>query len=60
MKTLLDSKYQSIKDLEISALVRGEDKAKILEKRGVNPIQFRDLGDSEALTEAASQHDSKF
>jgi hypothetical protein len=60
LTTLLNSKYQSIKDLEISALVRGEDKAKILVEHGVNPIQFRDLDDSEALAKAASQHDSKF
>jgi hypothetical protein len=60
LTTLLNSKYQSVKDLEISALVRGEDKAKILEEHGINPIQFRDLDDSEALTKAASQHDSKF
>jgi hypothetical protein len=45
--------------LAISALVRGDDKAKALLEQGVNPIQFRDLDDSEALTKAASEHDSK-
>lgn len=74
LTTLLSSKHQSIKDLEISALVRDKEKANILKERtkilkeyekilkeaGVNPIQFRDLDDSAALIKAASQHDSKF
>jgi uroporphyrinogen-III synthase len=60
LNTLLNSKHQSIKALEISALVRGEDKAKVLKEHGVNAILFRDLDDSEALTKAASEHDSKF
>jgi hypothetical protein len=60
LTTLLNSNHQPIKDLEISALVRGEDRAKVLKEYGVNPIQFRDLDDSEALTKAASENDSKF
>lgn len=59
LTSILNSKHQSIKDLEISVLVRGEDKAKALKALGVNPILFRDLDDSEALTKAASEHDSK-
>jgi hypothetical protein len=59
LTALLNSKHPSVKDLAISALVRGDDKAKVLLEQGVNPIQFRDLDDSEALTKAASEHDSK-
>jgi hypothetical protein len=58
LTTLLDSKYQVVKGLELSVLIRGEDRAKVFKEHGVNPIQFRDLDDSEALTKAASQHDS--
>jgi hypothetical protein len=59
LTTLLNSNHKSIKNLQISALVRGEDKAKVLKEHAVNPILFRDLDDSEAITRAASDHDSK-
>lgn len=60
LTTLLDSKYESIQNLDISVLVRGEEKGKILAEQGVKPIYFKDLDDSEALIKAASEHDSKF
>jgi uroporphyrinogen-III synthase len=56
---LKNSKHESIRNLEISALVRGEDKAKVLREHGVTPILFRDLDDAEVITRAASEHDSK-
>jgi nucleoside-diphosphate-sugar epimerase len=57
LTTLQNSQFKSIQDLEISALVRGDVKAKILANNGVNPILFSSLDDSEALTKAASSHD---
>ncbi|KAH7117581.1 NAD dependent epimerase/dehydratase family protein [Dendryphion nanum] len=45
------------KDYVISALVRRADQAKALESKGVNPILFKDLDDSETITRAASEHD---
>jgi len=41
----------------ISALVRGEDKATVLESKGVTPILFEDLDQSDVLQKAASEHD---
>lgn len=59
MTMLLESKHESIKNLEISVLVRCEEKGKILAQHGVKPIYFNDFNDSEAITKAASEHDSK-
>jgi hypothetical protein len=58
LNTLLSSENPAIKNLQISALVRGEDKAALLKKLGVAPILFTGLDDGELLTEVASQHDS--
>jgi uroporphyrinogen-III synthase len=60
LTTLLNSQHESIKNLEISVMVRGEERAKALATAGVNPILFGSLDDSEALTRAASEHDSGY
>ncbi|TVY81847.1 Uncharacterized protein LSUE1_G002374 [Lachnellula suecica] len=41
----------------IFVLVRGEDKAKALATKGVNPILFNSLDDFEVIKKAASEHD---
>ena len=56
---MLKSKHNSIQDLEISVLVRGEEKGKILAELGVKPIYFNSLDDSDIITQAASDHDSE-
>jgi hypothetical protein len=42
----------------ISVLVRGEDRAKILADKGVEPILFQELDEIDVLERVASQHDS--
>ena len=54
---LLTSKEKALADCTISALVRKEEQAKVLRVEGVEPILFKDLDDSEALTRAAADHD---
>ena len=45
--------------MRISALVRGEDKATVLEQLGVKPILIRDLDDSEVIRKAAGVNDGE-
>ena len=46
--------------MEISAIVRGEDRAKVLKELGVKPYLISSLDDSEAVAKAASEHDIVF
>lgn len=57
LNALQNSENESIRNLEISALVRGDEKAKVLKEHGVNPILIRDLYDSEVIQRAASEND---
>ena len=57
MNTLLNSKKDGVKSLSISALIRGEARENKMKELGVNPIQFRDLDDTETIQKAASEHD---
>ncbi|KAH7002285.1 hypothetical protein EDB80DRAFT_720351 [Ilyonectria destructans] len=57
LSTLLASSNPLIQDLSITALVRKQQQADVLEVRGVKPVVFRDLDDVEHLTSVASEHD---
>jgi putative NADH-flavin reductase len=54
---LLSSSDPAIKSLQISATVRRQDQANLFREKGVKPILIKDLEDSEALTNAAREHD---
>lgn len=58
LTTLLKSEIVT-KD-SISVVVRGEEKAKTLEKLGVKTVLFNSLDDSELLRRIASKHDSTY
>jgi hypothetical protein len=60
LATLLSTEYGSLKKSNISCLVRGEDKARILESQGVKPILFNSLDETDILAEVASKHDGNF
>ncbi|TVY27824.1 Uncharacterized protein LHYA1_G003089 [Lachnellula hyalina] len=53
---LLESKHDFSK-YPISVLVRGEDRAKILQGQGFNPILFHNLDETDILQKVASEHD---
>ncbi|RFU29850.1 hypothetical protein B7463_g6514, partial [Scytalidium lignicola] len=57
LSTLLSSSRGYTSSHSISALVRDEDKAKVLIEKGVKPILFKSLDESEVLKKAASEHD---
>ena len=59
LNTLLKSNHNSLQNLEISVLVRGEEKEKVLAGLGVKPIYFNSLDDSDIITKAASENDSE-
>ena len=54
---LLKSDHKSIKDSQISVLIRGEEKAKALNDVGVTAIPFSNLDESDLLEKVASEHD---
>ncbi|GIJ88497.1 hypothetical protein Asppvi_007421 [Aspergillus pseudoviridinutans] len=54
---LLQSKNDALCKVKISALVRGEDKAVVLNQLGVQPIVVSDYGDFETIRKAAREHD---
>ncbi|KFY93184.1 hypothetical protein V498_04532 [Pseudogymnoascus sp. VKM F-4517 (FW-2822)] len=58
LTTLLESKHESIRNLEISVLVRDEQKGAVLAKDGViSSIYFKGFDDADTITAAASEHD---
>ena len=57
LTTLLASTNPQIKEASISALVRKQDQANLLKERGVNPILFNSLDESDVLRKVASEHD---
>lgn len=59
LTTLLRSKHELIHNLEVSVLVRDEQKGAILAKEGVSSIYFKGFDDADTITAAASEHDSK-
>ncbi|KAL8730206.1 MAG: hypothetical protein Q9181_004745 [Wetmoreana brouardii] len=58
LSQLVGSKYERIARCEISGLVRGEDKAKVLEQNGIKPQLHDSLDNTEELKEIASNYDS--
>ncbi|OHE99292.1 NAD dependent epimerase/dehydratase [Colletotrichum orchidophilum] len=54
---LLNSAHKEINELTITALVRKQEQADILKKKGINAIVFGGLDDSEFLRQTASEHD---
>jgi len=59
LDALLSSEYVSLNKANISCLVRGEKSAKVLARKGVKPILFNSLDETNVLAQVASQHDSK-
>jgi uncharacterized protein YbjT (DUF2867 family) len=59
LAALQGTKFDVIKNATISVLVRGEDKARALEAKGVKTILFKGFDDSEVIKQAASQHDGR-
>ncbi|KAF8157248.1 hypothetical protein B0H34DRAFT_493076 [Crassisporium funariophilum] len=57
LTTILKSNKDSLQNLEISVLVRGEQRARSLSESGVRPILFENLDQSDVLQQAASEHD---
>lgn len=59
LSRLMQSRDQQLVDCEVTALVRGEDKARFLEKKGIRPIVFDDLDHFEQLKNLASHYDGE-
>ncbi|OBT57694.1 hypothetical protein VE04_02401 [Pseudogymnoascus sp. 24MN13] len=57
LTTLLESKHESIRDLDISVLVRDEEKGAVLARDGITSIYFTGFDDAGTITAAASEHD---
>ncbi|KAH7143668.1 hypothetical protein EDB81DRAFT_501355 [Dactylonectria macrodidyma] len=57
LSTLLSSTNPLLQQLSISALVRKQQQAEVLQTKGVKAVVFRDLDDAELLTRVASEHD---
>ena len=57
MTSLLNSSNSQIRALEISALVRNKEQTKLLATKGVKPLLFTGLDDTDALRCAAAEHD---
>lgn len=57
LSTILESKSLLIKDLKISVLVRKPEHVGVLEQKGLNVILFSGLDDTDAIKNAASEHD---
>lgn len=54
---LLSTAYASVKDADISVLVRGADKAEAMASKGVNTVLFDNFEDYDTIKRAASEHD---
>lgn len=46
--------------MEVSVIVRGQERANVLQEHGVKPYLIGSLDDTEAVTKAASEHDIVF
>ncbi|RYO78674.1 hypothetical protein DL766_004883 [Monosporascus sp. MC13-8B] len=57
LSTLLTSKNPAVEHISLSALVRGEDRARLLTEAGVNVELFEDLDQTELLENIASNYD---
>ncbi|KAL3465083.1 hypothetical protein BJX64DRAFT_253741 [Aspergillus heterothallicus] len=57
LTALLESDADTIKEAEISVLVRGEHPARVLKGRGLTTVDFKGFDDDAAIRKAASEHD---
>ena len=56
---LMNSNQKGISESSISALVRGEERAKTLESKGCTPVLFEDLDSFDQIKSIASEFDGK-
>lgn len=56
---LLLTSNEVIQKAEITALVRGQDKAKVLEEQRVRTVLFQGFEDLDTIRQAANEHDSR-
>lgn len=59
LSTLLNSQHPALKSIRLSALARGQDKARVLTERGLSVELFDDLDQTELLEGIASNYDGK-
>ncbi|KAM0244801.1 hypothetical protein ACHAP5_005924 [Fusarium lateritium] len=57
LNTILTSSHPSLKNIQITALVRREEQAKALAELSITPVLFSSLDDTELLEQLASEHD---
>ncbi|KAG7042493.1 NAD dependent epimerase/dehydratase [Colletotrichum scovillei] len=55
---LLKSTFSNVQALSVSALVRHQDQADLLAQKGVIPILFESLDETDVLRKLASEHDA--
>ena len=56
----LSADNEKIRHAKFTALVRGEQKARIFEAQGMTTVLFEGFDDHERIRQVASEHDSKF
>jgi nucleoside-diphosphate-sugar epimerase len=57
LNTILSSPHPSLKNIQITALVRREEQAKTLAELNITPVLFSSLDDTALLEQLASEHD---
>ncbi|KAH6956349.1 hypothetical protein DER45DRAFT_630930 [Fusarium avenaceum] len=57
LNTILTSSHPSLKNIQITALVRREEQANTLAELNITPVLFSTLDDTELLEQLASEHD---
>ncbi|KAH7236401.1 hypothetical protein BKA59DRAFT_426846 [Fusarium tricinctum] len=57
LNTIITSSHPSIKNIQITALVRREEQVKTLADLNITPVLFSSLDDTELLEQLASEHD---
>jgi hypothetical protein len=60
LSTLLESKSPAFQNVSITALVRGEDRARTLTEKGVQVELFENLEQTELLEKLAANYDGKY
>ena len=58
LAALQASKHPAIQNASLAVLVRGKDKASVMEAKGLETVLFENFDDSETIVKAASEHDS--
>ena len=57
LSTLLNTKNDFLEHCNLSLLVRGNDKARVFEAKGLKTVLFDDLGDTQEIERIASNYD---